>query len=119
MTILRTIHLIKTDYEANRTFFKLKSRVFLKVFTHPGFFAIFLYRIAHYFYANNFRMISRLIYILNIWFTSAEISPSCEIGESFLMLHPVAMNISGKIGNHVTFTAQNGMGGDGSNIDIG
>ncbi len=70
------------------------SRNFLEViFCYPGFHALILYRIAHWFWANGFKLIGRLISYFSRIFTGIEIHPGAKIGKGFFIDHGMGVVI--------------------------
>ncbi len=116
-----TYRLVCSDFHAICDFHR-KERNIISVanfLLNPGFLAITLHRIAHYWHRRGMKLLTRLTYFLGQLLTSADFAPSSRIGERFVMLHATGSIIAGKIGKNVLFTAGNGMGGDGSSEDIG
>lgn len=85
----------------------------------PSMWAVFLFRASHYFHSNGFKMTGRILYIVNLILTGADIAPSYDIDEGFLMYHPHGMKVAAKIGKNVTLTCNVILGGSGSDEDIG
>ena len=61
-----------------------KIEIFL---TNQGVHAILLYRIAHWFYINNFKFIAKIISQISRFFTGIEIHPAAFIGKGLLIDH--------------------------------
>ena len=121
ITIKETINLIKKDYASWLDFYK-RGRCLRAVFSFLfsiGTITVNIYRIAHYFYRSNLKIISRLFYVLNVILTGAEIAPRCRIGGGFLLLHPTGTVIVGIIGENVVISGMTGIGADGSKKSIG
>jgi serine O-acetyltransferase len=122
ISIAETLRLIRSDHAAVVAFFKPERgrlSTLVNFMLHPGFICITLHRIAFYFHARGMKLVARLIYLTNVALTSADLSPTLEVGERFILLHPTGTILAGKIGKNVLMTAANGMGGDGTYGDIG
>ena len=61
-----------------------KIEIFL---TNQGVHAILLYRIAHWFYINNFKFTAKIISQISRFFTDIEIHPAAFIGKGLLIDH--------------------------------
>jgi serine O-acetyltransferase len=85
------------------------------VLTLPGFWCVFLVRLANVCHDRGLRPISRLSYFANVVLFGAEIHPGVDIGPGFAIAHPVAMGISGetRIGRNVRMTGACRIGGGG------
>ncbi|MBI3549161.1 MAG: hypothetical protein HY078_08995 [Elusimicrobia bacterium] len=116
-----TLRLIRADYRALAAFHnKERSAGTLVNFAlHPCFWAVALHRTAHYFERRGRKLTARLVYIVNTILTNSDISPNAEFGEGLVLLHPSGTIVSGKFGKNVVLTAHVGVGGNGSNKDIG
>jgi len=121
--IIETMQLMYDDYAHRCQLFKTKQSVstFLNYLLLPGTIAVIIHRITHYLYTKNFifRIISRFIYLFNIFLTGADISPSTQIGKGFMLFHTVATTISGKLGDNVIISAKPTIGGGGDSKDVG
>ena len=73
------------------------------IFCYPGFFAIFIYRIAHELYHLKTPSIPRIMSEYAHSQTGIDINPGAEIGEYFFIDHGTGVVIgeTAKIGNHV------------------
>ena len=73
------------------------------VLSYPGFFAIFIYRIAHELYIRNVPMIPRIMTEYAHAGTGIDINPGATIGEYFFIDHGtgIVVGVSSIIGNHV------------------
>lgn len=73
------------------------------IFSYPGIFAIFVYRIAHELYLLNVPYIPRIMTEYAHSETGIDINPGAEIGEYFFIDHGTGIVIgeTTKIGNHV------------------
>lgn len=108
--MLRTI---KTAYKKDPA---LKKGInFLEVFLYQGVHAIWLHRVAHFFYELRIPFIPRLISQLGRWLTHIEIHPGAEIGRNFFIDHGAGIVIgeSAEIGNDVMMYHGVTLGGHG------
>tara|TARA_B100000315_G_scaffold150954_1_gene139745 strand:+ start:13398 stop:14099 length:702 start_codon:yes stop_codon:yes gene_type:complete len=81
------------------------SRNFLEViFCYPGFHAIIIHRIAHWFWINRLFLISRIISHISRWITGIEIHPGAKIGKGFFIDHGMGVVIgeTTEIGDNCT-----------------
>jgi len=60
---------------------------------YPGLHAIWVHRVAHWFYGRHFYTLSRLISHLNRWFTGVEIHPGATIGKRVFIDHGMGIVI--------------------------
>jgi len=63
------------------------------VTTYPGFHAILLHRMNHYFWQRNFKFIARFLSYVSRWFTGIEIHPGAVIGKRFFIDHGMGIVI--------------------------
>ncbi len=61
--------------------------------TYPGLHALLMYRLAHWFWARNFKWLGRMISHLARWFTGIEIHPGATIGRRFFIDHGMGVVI--------------------------
>jgi serine O-acetyltransferase len=73
--------------------------------------AVLLYRIARYLHINGWRRSARLIWVVNICVTGADLDPVSSIGKGIVIPHPRTVAIYGNIGENCTFLGQSGTGG--------
>ncbi|MFH1562068.1 MAG: serine O-acetyltransferase [Nitrospirota bacterium] len=73
------------------------------IFCYPGLHAIWLHRIAHFFWRHKLLFIGRFISHINRWFTGIEIHPGAKIGRRFFIDHGMGVVIgeTAKIGDDV------------------
>ncbi|MGI6033726.1 MAG: serine O-acetyltransferase EpsC [Coriobacteriales bacterium] len=73
------------------------------IFSYPGFYAIFVYRIAHEFAVRDVPLIPRIMDEIAHTATGVDIGPGAEIGEYFFIDHAsgVVIGETAKIGDHV------------------
>ena len=57
------------------------------IITYPGFYAIMVYRIAHFFYRKNIKILPRMMTEIAHSMTGIDINPGAEIGPSFFIDH--------------------------------
>ena len=71
---------------------------------YPGLHAIWMYRIAHWFWNRNFYLIGRWISHLGRWLTGIEIHPGAQIGQGFFIDHGMGVVVgeTSEIGDFVT-----------------
>ncbi|NOZ51438.1 MAG: serine O-acetyltransferase [Chloroflexi bacterium] len=71
---------------------------------YPGLHAIWLYRLAHWFWLRNFKLLGRLISHVGRWLTGVEIHPSATIGGGLFIDHGMGVVIgeTAEIGENVT-----------------
>ena len=74
------------------------------VFCYPGLHALWIYRIAHWFWKMNFFLIGRFISHVGRFLTGIEIHPGAKIGRRFFIDHGMGVVIGGtaEIGDNVT-----------------
>ncbi|HHW01894.1 MAG TPA: serine O-acetyltransferase [Thermoanaerobacterales bacterium] len=82
---------------------------------YPGFHAILMHRIAHWFYKKNLLLIARIISQINRFITGIEIHPGARIGKGFFIDHGMGVVIgeTTEIGNNVTLYQGVTLGGTG------
>jgi serine O-acetyltransferase len=85
------------------------------ILCYPGFHAIIMHRIAHWFYSKRFFLLARFISQLNRFFTQIEIHPGAKIGEGFFIDHGAGVVIgeTAEIGDNVTLYQGVTLGGTG------
>ncbi len=81
----------------------IKSK-FELLFNYPGVWAIVWYRIAHFFYKNNFKILARIIMGITQFFTNIDIHPGAKIGKRVFIDHGIGVVIgeTAIIGDDVT-----------------
>jgi len=67
--------------------------VFEVITTYPGFHALMIHRVAHYFWSRGFRWLGRFISHISRWLTGIEIHPGAEIGRRFFIDHGMGVVI--------------------------
>lgn len=85
------------------------------VLCYPGFHAILLHRIAHFFYKLRLLLIARVVSQLNRFLTGIEIHPGAKIGKGFFIDHGMGVVIgeTAEIGENVTLYQGVTLGGTG------
>ena len=83
------------------------------ILCYPGLHAIWLHRIAHWFWNHNFKLLARLISHFSRWLTGIEIHPGAKIGRRFFIDHGMGVVIgeTAEIGDDVTIYHQVTLGG--------
>lgn len=74
------------------------------IFCYPGLHALWIYRVAHWFWTNEFYFLGRFISHLGRFLTGVEIHPGAKIGKKFFIDHGMGVVIgeTAEIGNNVT-----------------
>jgi serine O-acetyltransferase len=85
----------------------------------PGLTSVLLYRMSRFCYERQWGVAARLFWQLNLFLTGADISPISNIGEGFVIIHPVAVTVAGSAGRNFTVEGWGGLGGGISLEDIG
>lgn len=85
------------------------------ILCYPGFHAILLHRVAHYFYLKGWIILPRLISQLGRFLTGIEIHPGAKIGEGLFIDHGMGVVIgeTAELGNNVTIYQGVTLGGTG------
>ena len=80
---------------------------------YPGLHAIWLHRLAHYFWRNQLKLIGRAISHLSRWLTGIEIHPGARIGPGFFIDHGMGIVIgeTAELGSCVTLYHNVTLGG--------
>jgi serine O-acetyltransferase len=78
--------------------------VFEIIFCYPGFHAMLFYRLAHWFWVNQYYFLGRLVSHLGRFFTGIEIHPGAKIGHGFFIDHGMGVVIgeTAEIGDNCT-----------------
>jgi serine O-acetyltransferase len=73
------------------------------ILCYPGLHAIWLHRLAHFFWRHNYKLIGRIISHINRFITNIEIHPGAKIGRRFFIDHGAGVVIgeTTEIGNDV------------------
>lgn len=85
------------------------------ILCYPGFHAVIMHRIAHWFYRHRWFTFARFISQINRFFTGIEIHPGAKIGEGLFIDHGMGVVIgeTTEIGNNVTLYQGVTLGGTG------
>jgi len=83
--------------------------------TYSGFWAVVFYRMAHFFYRHNYRLVARIISQTARAFTGIEIHPGAKIGHGVFIDHGsgVVIGETTIVGNNVTIYQGVTLGGTG------
>ena len=83
------------------------------MFFYPGLHAIWLHRLAHYFWRNHLHLLGRAISHLSRWLTGIEIHPGARIGPGFFIDHGMGTVIgeTAELGSCVTLYHNVTLGG--------
>jgi serine O-acetyltransferase len=81
------------------------------IWPRPGFVAVLLYRIARHLHVNGRRLSARLLWLVNIWLTGADLDSGSSIGAGLVVPYPRTVTIYGTVGRNCTFLGQSGIGG--------
>ncbi len=95
---------IKSDFNAVFERDPAARSVLEVVFAYPGFHAIFLHRIAHWFWNNNMKLLGRVLSHISRFLTGVEIHPGARIGKGFFIDHGMGVVIgeTSELGDNVT-----------------
>lgn len=85
----------------------------------PGFQALFWHRIARYCLLRGWTVPARIIALLAIYLTRAELPPTSSIGPSALIAHATGVYVFGRVGARLTIQGDGGFGGGFGIDDIG
>jgi len=85
------------------------------ILCYPGFHAVVLHRLAHFFYRRRFFLVARIISHISRFLTQIEIHPGARIGEGFFIDHGAGVVIgeTAEIGDNVTIYQGVTLGGTG------
>lgn len=85
------------------------------IVNYPGLHAIWMHRIAHFFYKKNLFFIARLISQITRFFTMIEIHPGAQLGDGLFIDHGAGVVIgeTAEIGENVTIFQGVTLGGSG------
>jgi serine O-acetyltransferase len=71
----------------------------------PAMTCVWLYRLSHAFHVIGRRRLARWTWLLNLYFTGADISPCCEIGAGLLIPHPAGVALHCRAGDDLSVGA--------------
>lgn len=85
------------------------------ILCYPGFHAIIMHRIAHFFYNHKLLLLARVISQISRFFTGIEIHPGAKIGKGLFIDHGMGVVIgeTAEIGDNVTLYQGVTLGGTG------
>ncbi|WP_258358945.1 serine O-acetyltransferase [Moorella sulfitireducens (nom. illeg.)] len=85
------------------------------ILCYPGFHALLLHRIAHFFYGRGMKLLARFISQINRFLTGIEIHPGAKLGEGIFIDHGMGVVIgeTAEVGNNVTMYQGVTLGGTG------
>jgi len=85
------------------------------ILCYPGFHAVLMHRVAHWFHNRGFKLIARIISQINRFFTGIEIHPGAKIGQGLFIDHGMGVVIgeTAEIGDNVTIYQGATLGGTG------
>lgn len=88
------------------------------VLCYPSFWAVFMHRIAHFFYKHRWFLVARLISQISRFFTGIEIHPGAKIGKGLFIDHGMGVVIgeTTEIGDNVTIYQGATLGGTGKDV---
>ena len=120
ITWRETRALIRSDFERMLWVYgggSLSRRIFW--FFLPNYQVLFWYRIYRYLFLKGWRNTSRLLFLITMYMTRAEISPESSIGPACFIGHAFGIILSGKIGARCVLLAQSGIGGGLEEGEVG
>lgn len=88
------------------------------IICYPGFHAVLLHRLAHWFHQNKLKFLGRLVSQINRFITGIEIHPAVKVGEGLFIDHGMGVVIGETtvIGNNVTIYQGATLGGTGKDV---
>jgi len=111
--MIKLLQLIKEDFNTVKKNDPALHSNFELFFNYPGLWAMFFYRIAHWFYGKGLRFIPRLISAFGMFLTMIDIHPGATIGRRVFIDHGVGVVIGETtiIGEDVLIYQQVTLGG--------
>ncbi|MCJ2138694.1 serine acetyltransferase [Methylobacterium sp. E-066] len=76
-----------------------------------GYHAVWLYRLSRYSHERGWRMAAWLLWLVNGWWTGADIPPSSRIAGGLFLPYPYGAVIAGAVGRDAAFGVQASIGG--------
>lgn len=111
---------LKVDFKRLREHLPLDEQSHTwSIFLSPSYCCVLLYRISHYLHTKGNRLLARLLWQINFFFTGADLNPISNIGEGLVILQPFSVIIIGRSGKNLTVEGMAGFGGGLSMRDIG
>ena len=89
------------------------------LFLHPSYQAVWLHRVAHFFFGRGQRVLARFFWHLNLLLTGADISPISDLGGGLVINCPLCVILVGKMGRNCTVFGHSGLGGGMGKKDVG
>ncbi|MDM0046649.1 hypothetical protein QTH91_19320 [Variovorax dokdonensis] len=105
----RVVQHLRADSFQHRCFYMLL----------PGFQVLLWHRISRYLYLRGHRQSARLISLVALYATGAEIPPTSSLGPSALIAHAHGVAVFARAGARLTIYGQGGFGGGFGEDDIG
>ena len=111
--MIKLFKLIQEDFQTVKKNDPALHSTFELFFNYPGLWAMFFYRIAHWFYTKGLRFIPRLISAMGMFLTMIDIHPGATIGRRVFIDHGVGVVIGETtiIGDDVLIYQQVTLGG--------
>lgn len=112
VSFIETLSRIRSDYARITGLMGARSFV-RKLFWifYPSVVALTLYRLSHYCYGKGLRFLAWPLYLVNVYLTGVDITPSTVIGRSCFLGHARGTIISGHLGDGVILFGQPVIGG--------
>jgi serine O-acetyltransferase len=119
LTFRETLRRLAEDRRVLRACYTARGVEADSVWWTPSHVCVALYRLTRYCYVRGWRLPSRFFWQLNLLLTGADIAPLSDLGEGLLIVHPVAVVISGSAGRGLVVEGFGGMGGGLEMHDVG
>src|ERR1700687_6229757 len=103
VTVMAAMSTIREDIEAVFQHDPAARTMLEVVLAYPGVHAIWLYRVAHWLWLHNLKLLGRLLSEFSRWITGIEIHPGAKIGRRFFIDHGMGVVIgeTAEIGDDV------------------
>lgn len=100
---MRVFRLLKEDIDTVFARDPAARNILEVIFCYPGLHALWLHRVAHFFWQHRFRLLARLLSHVNRFLTGVEIHPGAKIGRRFFLDHGMGVVIgeTAEIGDDV------------------
>ncbi|MEW6676498.1 MAG: serine acetyltransferase [Pseudomonadota bacterium] len=119
LSFAETRRRMRGDCQALRQCLRARGLPDGALFWSPACQCVMLYRLSRHCHVRGWNLRARFFWQLNLWLTGADISPMSDLGEALLVIHPVAVTISGSAGRGLVVEGWGGMGGGLDMADIG
>lgn len=119
MTLAETRRLLRADREQLRRHLELSGLPATRPAFTASYLCVALYRHSRWCHVRGWNRAARLLWQLNVHLTAADISPLCDLGEGLVIVHPVAVTMSGSAGRGLVVEGWGGFGGGLARADIG